>query len=360
MSAEKSAFLEMLHYIYTSSFSDSRPDDSKSWEELLQLLLVGDIYQVTSMISAVGACILRKLPESIELVLKSAFELPEHLHQYAAIESLMKEARVSLFQRYKNVSTWNGPDFSFLNVEAVSFLLENDELQCDSEDEVFQQVRNWTRAKFESPETREEALSEVASHLRFAHMSGEFLQERVVYDPEIRSFACQKHILEGLLYKASSENSKGQNLDKRFSERIGVRKPWNFKITCKARVDGNGKKTLSAVHDSRGTKWYIEVNKNKTNNPSTVGVFLYESGLTRKELAALEKRVQIQFATKSQTTGEWTSKKSFTHIFNSKSSNQGYPDYFGKSWGLVRVDQTVVDAAGNIEVKVRATVQLVS
>jgi hypothetical protein len=115
VSAEKRAFLEMLHFIYTSSFSDSRPDSSRSWEELVQLLLVADVYQVISMISLV-ASILRKLPETIELVLNSAFELPEHLHQYAAVESLMKEARASLFQRYKKVSTWNGPEFSSLSL----------------------------------------------------------------------------------------------------------------------------------------------------------------------------------------------------------------------------------------------------
>lgn len=102
----------------------------------MQLLLVADVYQVISMISLV-ASILQKLPETIELVLNSAFELPEHLHQYAAVESLMKEACASLFQRYKKVSTWNSPDFSSLSLEAVSFLLQNDELQCDSEDEVF-------------------------------------------------------------------------------------------------------------------------------------------------------------------------------------------------------------------------------
>lgn len=211
----------------------------------MQLLLVADVYLVNSMVSPV-ASILQKLPKTIELILKSAFELPEHLQQYAAIKSLMNEARASLFQRYKEVSTWNGPEFSALSVESISFLLQNDELQCDSEDEVFQEVLVWTRTKFESPETREEVMSELSSHLRFAHMSGEFLQNRVVYDPDMRSFASQKHILEGLLYKASSEDSKGENEDKRFSERIGVQKPWTFKFTCKARVDVAGKKDVVA------------------------------------------------------------------------------------------------------------------
>jgi hypothetical protein len=109
ISAKKAAFVDMLHFIYTSTFSGSRPDSSRSWEELVQLLLVADVYQVNSMISPV-ASILQKLPETIELILKSAFELPEHLQQYAAIKSLMTEARASLFQRYKEVSTWNGPE----------------------------------------------------------------------------------------------------------------------------------------------------------------------------------------------------------------------------------------------------------
>jgi hypothetical protein len=225
----------MLHFIYTSSFSDSRPDSPRSWEELVQLLLVADVYQVTSIFSAV-ASILTKLPETIELVLKSAFELPEHLQQYAAIKSLMKEARASLFQKYKKVSTWNGPEFSSLSVEAVSFLLQNDELQCASEDGVFQQVLKWTRTKFESHETREEVMSELSSHLRFAHMSGDFLQEQVVYDPDMRSFASQKSIMEGLLYKASSETSKRLNREKRFSERIGVEKPWAFEFTSRRQL----------------------------------------------------------------------------------------------------------------------------
>jgi hypothetical protein len=349
----------MLHFIYTGSYSDSRPDDSTSWEELVQLLLVADVYQVNSMISPV-ASILRKFPETIELILKSGFEVPEYLHRYAAIESLMKEARALLFQRYKKVSTWNGPGFSSLSEEAISFLLENDELECDSEDEVFQEVLVWTRTKFESPETRERVMSELSFHLRFAHMSGEYLQERVVYHPDMRSPASQKYILEGLLHRASSENSKGKNRDKRFSERIGVQKAWTFEITCKARVDVAGEGTTSAVHESRGTKWYIQVEKDDGKDPNTVGFFLYQSDLTREELAPLEKRVQIQVATKSQTTGNWTNKESLTHIINTKVGSWGYPDYFEKSWDLVRGGRTVVDAAGDMEVKVWATVQLVS
>lgn len=98
-------------------------------------------------------------------------------------------------------------------------------------------------------------MSEVSYHLRFAHMSGEVLRERVVYDPDMRSFASQKHIMEGLLHRASSESSKGKNRDKCFSERIRVQKPWTFEITCKARVDGAGQKTVSAAREGRGTKW---------------------------------------------------------------------------------------------------------
>jgi hypothetical protein len=252
-------------------------------------------------------------------------------------------------------------NFSSLSVEAISFLLENDELQCDSEDEVFQEVLNWTRTKFGSPEIREVVMSELSTHLRFAHMSGEFLRERVVDDPDMRSFASQRHILEGLLHRASSENSKGENTDKRFSERIGVQKPWTFEITCKARVDVAGKTTMSAEHESRGTKWYIQVEKDDREDPNTVGIFLYQSGLTREELAPLKKRVELQIATKSQTTGEWTScKGSTSHIINTECESWGYPDYFEKSWDLVRVDRRWVDAAGDIEIKVKATIQLVT
>jgi hypothetical protein len=120
------------------------------------------------------------------------------------------------------VSTWNDSASASLSIEAISLLLQNDELRCSSEEEVFEQVLIWTRQKFETAETRERVVSELCPHLRFAHMSGDFLQERVIYDPDMQSFASQKHIVEGLLYKASSEVKKGSNQEKRFSERIGV------------------------------------------------------------------------------------------------------------------------------------------
>jgi hypothetical protein len=285
------AFPEMLHFIYTGTFSGSCYDDARSWEELVQLLLVADVYQVLPMISAVSS-ILRRVLDDIELVQKSAFELPEHLHQYGKIASLMEEARASLFQRYKYMSTWNGSNLASLSVDAIRFLLQNDELQSASEEEVFQQVQEWTRKRFESSESRQRIMSELCPHFRFAHMSGEFLQERVIYDPDMQFSVSQKHIIEGLLYNAaSSETSKGLNMEKRFSERIGVEKPWAFKFTAKARVDTAGTTTLSPAYESRGTKYNIQVIKDHRANPNTVGIYLVHFS-TRKELAQRKKRLR--------------------------------------------------------------------
>jgi hypothetical protein len=58
-------------------------------------------------------------------------------------------------------------------------------------------------------------MSELSSNLRFAQMSGEFLQEKVIYDPDMQSSASQKHIREGLLYKWSSETRKVSNTEER-------------------------------------------------------------------------------------------------------------------------------------------------
>jgi hypothetical protein len=206
--AARNAFLEMLHFIYTGTFSDPRHDDAKSREELVQLLLIADLYQILPMISAVASILKSRLPEDIKLVQKTASELPEHLHHYGEIASVIKEARASLFQRYKHVSTWNDPDFASLSVDAFRFLLQNDELQFASEEEVFQQVHEWSRKRFEDSESRQRVMSELCPHFRFAYMSGEFLQERVIYDPDMQSSVSQKHIIEVLLYAASS-NQQG-------------------------------------------------------------------------------------------------------------------------------------------------------
>jgi hypothetical protein len=350
----------MLHFIYTGTFSDSCHVDAKSWEELVQLLLVADVYQVLPMISAV-ASILKRLLDDIELVQKSAFELPEHLHQYGEIASLMKEARASLVHGYKKVSTWDDPDFASLSVEALRFLLQNDDLQSTSEEEVFQQVQEWTRKRFEGSESRQRVMSELCPHLRFAHMSGEFLPERVIYDPDMQSSVSQKHVLEGLLYAASSEIRKGLNTEKRFSERIGVEKPWAFKFTAKARVDTAGMTTWSPAYESRGTNWKIKVTKIVRTDPNTVGVSLVQSSFTRKELAQRQKRLRVELSAKCQKTGKWTTERSFDHIYANTADpdSWGYWDHFGKSWDLVKDDRTLVDAAGDIEVKVKATVELV-
>lgn len=358
---EKRAFLEMLHFIYTSSFSHSLLNNPRSWEELLHLLLVSDFYQVNFMIGAV-VTIVKELFEHNEVVLKSAFDLPENLLQNEEIKGVMEQARASLFQRYKQVTTWDEPQYATLSVEVINFLLQNDELQCTSEEEVFERTLNWTRKGFKSAESRKEVMSVLSSNLRFAQMSGEFLQEKVMYDPDMQSSASQKHIREGLLYKWSSETRKVSNTEERFIERIGVEKPWTFEITCKARIDTSaGQDTLSPVCESRGTKWYVRVTKDTQTDPrGTMGVYLHESSLTRKELAQGLKYVYMEFSAKCRTTGVWTKLGGLCEGFFNKwrrKGMEGCSDLFRDTWDSVRVDQKWVDAAGDIEVRVETTVQ---
>jgi hypothetical protein len=118
---------------------------------------------------------------------------------------------------------------------------------------------------------------------------------------------------------------------------------------------------VSPTCESRGTKWHVEVLKDDRRTPNTVGVFLVQSPLTREELAPRQKRLQVEFFTKCQRTGEWTtdSEKKFDQIFTESEDNIGFNDYFEKSWDLVKDDRTLVDAAGDIELKVKATVELV-
>jgi hypothetical protein len=150
--------------------------------------------------------------------------------------------------------------------------------------------------------------------------------------------------------------------EKRFSERISVEKPWSFEFMCKARVDAAGKTTWSPACESRGTKWKIQVTKDNRRDPNTVGIFLVQSSFTRKELAQRQKRLRGELSAKCQKTGKWTTKSRIDHIYASTADPDGtwgYNDYFGVSWDLVKDDRTLVDAAGDIELKLKATVELV-
>jgi hypothetical protein len=166
------------HFIYTATFSTSGLDGGDRCEELLQLLSVADTYAVASMIRAVTE-VWKGMLGDLELsdLQRAAFKLPEIYSQYEDVRNLEDEARESLFQRFNNVATWNEPAFRSLAFESVSYLVTRDELEAQSEEDIFEQTLGWVKETYEDAEVRQTAMGELCSHLRFALMSGDFVTQ---------------------------------------------------------------------------------------------------------------------------------------------------------------------------------------
>lgn len=342
----------MLFFVYTGTFSTPCLDRGDRCEELVALLTVADKYGVAGMVAAVSK-VWANLLDDLEWLQHTAFQLPATYLQYRAVKILKAQACDTLFQRFKDVTHWDDPVFKLLSLEAVAYLLEREDLEVKSEQEVFTQTLGWLRGNFEGMENRQTAMRELCARVRFALMPGEFIREHVIDVPEMGFPLAQRNVTEGLAYAASSQAAKDSNEDSRFR----ARRPNTFVILFEATIDARSGDRLSPGIVRYGATWHALVRKHTEGRSSkTVGVFLSLAQTDGAKLATLANRpVQMQTWARRVDDRTWLLQRSGRHdLIGPTKSEVGYEDVFGMSWE--QVGREWVNASGKVELKVEVTV----
>jgi hypothetical protein len=353
--AEKRSFLELLHFVYTATFSTSGLDGDDRCEELLQLLSVANKYGVASMIRAVTE-VWKGMLGDLELsdLQRAAFS-PEIYSQYEDVQNLEDEARESLFQRFMNVATWNEPEFRSLAFESVDYLLTRDELEAQSEEEIFEQTLRWVQETYEAAEDRQAAMGELCSHLRFALMAGDFIHDRVMNAPEMATPPARQQMTEGLVYAASSQKRKDSQHDSRFQKRLGAR----FQIVLSGKLDEKGSQGESLVYESHGLKWQLCVRKETQTGTDTLGLFLSAAKSGKDRLATHSKHVDLRFSACRGGGSNWFCLHTLhNRNFGSSEVEWGTWDMFygTRRWDEIMTRSWVDAVSKELTMKVEATV----
>jgi hypothetical protein len=155
--AEKSPFKEMLRFLYAGNLSQHLNEPTARVRDLVDLLVVGDKFEVPSFMGAVLKALIKTdltIPNSVVL----AFEVPEALQNCPQINKFVDEARAHIVDSFKDVTmTWATPEFMGLSMGAVELLLQSEELEADSEEEILTKLLGWVRRKFSGIKERQRA-----------------------------------------------------------------------------------------------------------------------------------------------------------------------------------------------------------
>lgn len=166
------AFKELLHFVYVGTLSPAFLQPDASIRALVDLLIVGDKFEVGSLMGAVlSALFKRKQTVADDVVL--ALKIPDALEQYPEVKALIMEARARVVETFKDVDTWPASlEFLTLGQDVVSFLLQSEELEATTEEEIFKAVLVWVKNNYTERVARQQAMSRLSQHIRFGCIRG--------------------------------------------------------------------------------------------------------------------------------------------------------------------------------------------
>lgn len=326
----------MLRYMYAGSLSSRFLQPDASIRALVDLLIVGDKFEVGSLMGAVLKVLSkRKRTVSDDVVL--ALEIPDALEQYPEIKALISGARARVVEAFKDVESWSESlDFLTLGQDVVSFLLKSEELDAASEEEILLAVLVWVRNNFDGLPRRQKAMSQLSEHLRFGLMRGEFLLRSVLPVSEMALPETQERVMSGIYFQAFSDAEKLKSKDLYTQPRTGMQGS-RLEILCSFALDeaGASKSSPSAVWI--GKQWRIDVQKDDRQDPPTVGIFLVTSKLTGEEGTMPSTKVDFTFYVRVWPRGYWkTMNKVFAYEFKTEGDGYGIADAFNMSWEEAR------------------------
>lgn len=216
----------MLWFCYNEKLCQCVIKSPKGVEFLLKVLRIGHQFQCKSVMRKALAE-LRGLPKSCSLADTLLARLKEtqneHLLEFKEVQEILNYVIGIFLWEYEDISSWSLPDFKSLKLESVKALLESDRLLAVVEEEILNGVLGWVRSAYRTVTDRRIAMLQLAEHVRFPVMSGEYLQIMLSV-PDMK--LCQKSIMSAVWYRAFSETrqlemQKGKASDLRYVERTG-------------------------------------------------------------------------------------------------------------------------------------------
>jgi hypothetical protein len=355
--AEKAAFKEMLHFLYAGSLSPQLNEPTASVCELVDLLIVGDKFEVPSFMGAVLKALNRTdltIPNSVVL----ALEVPGALQDCPQIKKFVDEARAHIVDSFKDVTaTWETPEFMGLSIGAVELLLQSEELEADSEEEIFDKLLGWVRKNFRGVKKRQEVLDALSQFVRFCCMRGEYLEELLVL-PEMQHSKATSALISIAVKFLSYSDEKKQAMEVEACERKGVRDV-HLEIVANFRLNESGKvRVYSEAANWCGLEWYIEVVKEEVSQgESGVGIYLFCDEISGNQKSSADQKDIIDYRCYVRTwpTGFWKLlfKKSYP-LSRFGELGLGSPDGLGMPWKDARQSTKYMGTTGTMAIKVVA------
>lgn len=260
--AEKEAFKEMLYFIYAGSLSPRFGDPSTDSREHVALLALADKFEVPSFMSAVIDCLSklersasRTVSDSVALVcaLSGVFE------RRPKARRLADEARAHVVQGFRDVSaTWASPEFLSLELGAVEILMQAEELEAESEEEIFERLLGWVRERYSGMEERKAVMTRLLPSVRFHCMRGEFLEKLLTY-AELGSTEAAQMIERAFRFIAYSDDKKQEMIEVP-GQRKGVQ---DVHLEINGVFSLTDTDELSGSVEWLGAAWYLQVEVSK-------------------------------------------------------------------------------------------------
>ncbi|MCL7022887.1 hypothetical protein MKW94_006131 [Papaver nudicaule] len=193
--SEEAALIGLLKFMYTSTLSVTTATG------LLDVLMAADKFEVSSCMRYCSRLLhdLPMTPDSALLYL----EIPSSVSKADAVQPLMDAAKQYLASRYKDLLEF-AEELLNLPLAGIEAVLSRDDLQVDSENEVYDFVLKWARLHYPKIEDRREVLgSRLGRLIRFPFMSCWELDKVLTcddFDHDHRS----KVVLEAFRFKAEA------------------------------------------------------------------------------------------------------------------------------------------------------------
>ncbi|XP_047319630.1 BTB/POZ domain-containing protein POB1-like isoform X2 [Impatiens glandulifera] len=190
--SEETALMDLLGFMYSNTLSTS------SVSGFLDVLMVADKFKAPSCVKYCSR-LLQRLPITCVYALVY-LDLPSIVGMVAAVQPLVFAATQYFTCRYNNFMKYK-KDLLKLPCAVIEVVLSCDDLEVDSEDDIYDFVLEWVNLHHPiSDERRSILTTKLSEHVRFPFMSCKKLRE-VLSCGDFDSLVSSKLVLGALLFK---------------------------------------------------------------------------------------------------------------------------------------------------------------
>ncbi|XP_016737113.2 BTB/POZ domain-containing protein POB1 isoform X1 [Gossypium hirsutum] len=365
-SAEETALLDLLSFMYSNTLSTTTPT------ALLDVLMAADKFEVASCMRYCSR-LLRNLPMTCESALLY-LDLPSSVLMADAVQPLTDAAKQFLAVRYKDITKFQEEVLN-LPLTGIEAVFSSDDLQVASEDAVYDFVLKWARTHYPKLEERRGIFATRLSRvIRFPYMTCRKLKKVLTcidFDPELAS----KVVLEALFFKSEMPHrqralaaEEANATYRRFVERAYKYRPVKvveFELPrqqCVVYLDLKREecthlfpagRVYSQAFHLGGQGFFLSAHCNMDQQSSfhCFGLFL---GM--QERGSVTFAVDYEFAARSKPTEDYVSKYKGNYTFTGGKA-VGYRNLFGIPWTAFMSDDSIYFINGILHLRAELTIR---